>query len=251
MDLKRLELERVFHDRQAAERAITFRMEPARLRFENDSYLDHESWVRPALEQLGGVGGRDILDFGCGHGMMATTLARMGARVTGFDLSCGYIREARARASANGACVQFLTADAERLPFADASFDAIWGNAILHHLDLARAALEIRRVLRPGGRAVFCEPWGENPVVSWARARLNHPSKRTPTEKPLRHNQLMAVRAIFPDLELRGFQFFGLGAGGLMGTSWRRCLDGFQRRLFARLPGLQRLSRYVVITLSG
>jgi len=251
MDLKRLELERAFHDRQAAERDLTFRMDPARLRFENDSYLDHESWVRPALEQLGAVAGRQILDFGCGHGMMAVTLARLGARVTGFDLSSGYIREASARACANSAQVQLLAADAERLPFADASFDGIWGNAILHHLDLGRTAREIRRVLRSGGRAVFCEPWGENPVLAWARNRLNAPNKRTPTEKPLRKCQLAVLRATFHDVRLRGFQFFGIGGRAWPGLSWSRCLEGFDRRLLGRVPGLQRLSRYMVITLNG
>src|SRR5262249_10511664 len=99
----RLEIEREFHNRQATERALTFEADLARLRFDNDSYLDHESWIRPALEQLGAVAGRHILDYGCGHGMMGVTLARLGARVTGFDLSSGYIREARARASANRA----------------------------------------------------------------------------------------------------------------------------------------------------
>jgi SAM-dependent methyltransferase len=251
MDLNRLDLERAFHDRQATERALTFRTDPARFRFENDAYLDHESWVRPALEQLGDVAGRQVLDFGCGHGMMAVTLARLGARVTGFDLSSGYICEARARASANGAHVRFLAADAERLPFADASFDRIWGNAILHHLDLARTASEIRRVLRSGGRAVFCEPWGENPVLAWARSRLSNPNKRTPTERPLRFAQLGILRAIFRDVELRGFQFFGIGARAWRGLSWTRYLDGLDRRLLGRLPRLQRLSRYMVITLSG
>jgi SAM-dependent methyltransferase len=251
MDLSRLELEQAFHDRQAALRDVTFRMDPMRLRFESHSYLEHESWIRPALEQLGSVTGRRVLDFGCGHGMMAVTLARLGARITGFDLSTGYIREAAARASANGVQVQFLAADAERLPFADASFDGIWGNAILHHLDLARTAAEIRRVLRPGGRAVFCEPWGENPVLAWARSRLNCPNKRTPTERPLRFAQLTALRAIFRDVELRGFQFFGIGARAWRGLSWSRYLDGLDRLLLGKLPRLQRLSRYVVITLTG
>jgi SAM-dependent methyltransferase len=251
MNWNRLELERAFHDRQAAEREPTFRADPARLLFENDSYLDHESWVRPALEQLGDVAGRPILDFGCGHGMMGVTLARLGARVTGFDLSSGYIREARARASANGARVHFLAADAERLPFGDASFDGIWGNAILHHLDLPRAASEIRRVLSPGGRAVFCEPWGENPVLAWARTKLNAPNKRTSNEKPLRNSQLTVLRNVFQDVQLRGFQLFGIGARALPGISWSRCLEDFDRHFLGRLPWLQRLSRYMVITLSG
>jgi ubiquinone/menaquinone biosynthesis C-methylase UbiE len=251
MNGARLDLERAFHDRQAAERALTFATDPARLRFDDDSYLDHESWVRPALAELGIVAGRQILDFGCGHGMMGVTLARLGARVTAFDLSRGYIREARMRASANGACIKFLAADGERLPFADSSFDGIWGNAILHHLDLPRTASEIRRVLRPGGRAVFCEPWGENPVLAWARNKLSEPNKRTPTEKPLRKCQLSVFRAIFQDVRLQGFQFFGIAARAWPGLSRSRYLDSFDRRLLGCVPGLQRLSRYMVITLYG
>src|SRR5207302_1903430 len=89
-----------------------------------------------------------------------------------------YVAEARRRARANGAAVKIVTADAERLPFADASFDRVWGNAVLHHLDLGRAAPELRRVLAPGGVAVFCEPWGENPLLTWARRRLRGGARR-------------------------------------------------------------------------
>jgi len=50
---------------------------------------------------------------------------------------------------------------------------------ILHHLDLTVAARELRRVLRPGGVAVFCEPWGGNPLLNFARRRLPYAGKRT------------------------------------------------------------------------
>ena len=46
------------------------------------------------------------------------------------------------------------------MPFAGASFDPDWGNTVLQRLDLDVAARELHRVLRPGGIAVFCEPWG-------------------------------------------------------------------------------------------
>ena len=175
MQTDRLPSEREFHDRQARRRAATFRRQPEALRFDDDDYLDHETWIRPALRQLGDVRGRRVLDYGCGHGMAAVVLARRGARVTAFDLSPGYLAEARRRARANGVDVAFVQADGQRLPFADASFDRVWGNAVLHHLDLGRAAAELSRVLRPGGLAVFCEPWGENPLLDWARRRLPYP----------------------------------------------------------------------------
>jgi len=61
--------ERAFHDRQASQRADTFKNDPAALRFEDEWYLDHETWIRPALRLLGDLQGLDVLDFGCGHGM--------------------------------------------------------------------------------------------------------------------------------------------------------------------------------------
>src|SRR5262245_10724093 len=98
---ERLESERLFHDDQAARRAAWFARRPEALRFSDESYLDHETWIRPAFAQLGDVSGRRVLDFGCGHGMAAVVLARRGAHVTAFDLSSGYVAEARARAAAN------------------------------------------------------------------------------------------------------------------------------------------------------
>lgn len=246
----RLDSERTFHDRQAADRAASFRAGRADLAFVDDDYLDHETWVRPAFARLGDLRGKAALDYGCGHGMAAVVLARRGAVVTGFDLSPGYVAEARERARANGVAATFVAADAERLPFCDESFDAVWGNAILHHLDLARAGAELRRVLRPGGVAVFCEPWGGNPLLEFARRRLPYPGKdRTPDERPLRPADLTPLRAHFPDLRLDGFQLFGM-----VRRLWRprprlTPLDAIDARLLRAVPRLNSWCRYVVLTL--
>ncbi len=248
--MDRLGSEQLFHDRQALRRASTFSADPARLPFADDDYLDHETWVRPAFEALGEVAGLRALDYGCGHGMAAVVLARRGARVTAFDLSPGYLAEARARAAANGARVDFVCADGERLPFADASFDRVWGNAVLHHLDPGRAARELRRVLRPGGRAVFCEPWGGNPLLGWARARLPYPDKgRTPDECPLRPRDLAVLRGVFPGLSVRGFQLLSMLRRVLRPGRLTALLERADARLLASVPKLQRFCRYVVLTL--
>src|SRR5437588_8529870 len=125
--MDRLDCEQVFHDDQARERALTFERDPGRLVFADDSYLDHETWIRPAFAALGDVAGLRVLDFGCGHGMASVVLARRGAHVTAFDLSPGYVSEAQRRAAANDVAIEFLVADGQRLPFADASFDRVWG----------------------------------------------------------------------------------------------------------------------------
>src|SRR5262245_13700976 len=103
--MDRLSTEQAFHDRQAQARSETFSHQSDRLCFTDDAYLRHETWIEPAFRQLGELRGRRVLDFGCGHGMAAVVLARRGARVTAFDLSFGYLDEARRRARANGAAV--------------------------------------------------------------------------------------------------------------------------------------------------
>ncbi|MCS7044797.1 MAG: methyltransferase domain-containing protein [Gemmataceae bacterium] len=241
----RLRTEQTFHDLQARQRAET--LVGQSLVFADDVYLDHETWIRPAVARLGDVRGRRVLDLGCGHGMAAVVLARRGAQVTGLDLSAGYLAEAQRRAVANGVAVSWLVADAQRLPFADAAFDAIWGNAVLHHLDLDRAGAELRRVLRPDGIGVFCEPWGENPLLAWARRRLPYPGKsRTADEAPLDGRGLDQLRRHFASLVVEGHQLLAR-VGRLIGPQpWLTRIDA---RLLRHAPGLWRWCRYVVIEL--
>src|SRR5439155_13135712 len=101
------------------------------------------------------------------------------------ELSDRELAQARERAEQNGIADRshFLVADAPATDFADDSFDLIVDAAILHHLELRTALLEIRRILRPGGRAVFLEPMWHNPLLRIGRALT--PSARTPDEHPL------------------------------------------------------------------
>jgi SAM-dependent methyltransferase len=244
---ERIRSERAFHDRQARQRGA----EPAdAFRFDDAVYLDHETWIRPALGRLGDVRQARVLDYACGHGMAAVVLAHRGARVTALDLSHGYLQEARARAAANGVTIDFAQAQGERLPFADGAFDRIWGNAVLHHLELRSAGPELFRVLRPGGRAVFCEPWGENPLLDWARRSWPYPGKdRTADEEPLRPKHVRVLKQIFPLVEVRGFQLLSMARRI---TRARRLLAGLSwcdAMLLQRVPALERFCRYAVLTL--
>jgi SAM-dependent methyltransferase len=244
--MERISHEQIFHDRQAYARAAA----GAPLHFEDVDYLDHETWIQPAFTQLGNVRGLRVLDYGCGHGMAAVVLARAGAQVSAFDLSGGYIAEARGRARANGAAVHFVQANGEHLPFADGAFDRIWGCAILHHLDLARAGYELRRVLRPGGRAVFCEPWGGNPLLNLVRQRLPYPGKhRTPDEEPLTHRHLADLNISFKSVNIRGYQLLAMAHRIVRAKILRTHLDRCDAVLLQRLPVLEHFCRYVVLTL--
>ena len=144
---------------------------PARCSIDNEYYegMD-ELWWDPAgpaailhainqprvgfyLEALGDLGGRLVLDAGCGGGLVARELAAAGANVVGIDRSLGSLGVAR-RAT-NGS---FRPAQGrlERLPFASDSFDAVVAADVLEHLpDLPAAVAELARVLAPGGSFLF------------------------------------------------------------------------------------------------
>lgn len=239
--------EQVFHDRQARESAASHGGSEG-LWVDDDVYLDHESWIRPALAQFGDLRGTRVLDFGSGHGMAAVVMARRGARVTAFDLSSAYLQQAHARACANYVEITAVHAAALPLPFPDHAFDRIWGNAVLHHVDLESTIPELARVLAPGGIAVFCEPWDENPLLAWARRSLPYPNKgRTRDERPLRSSDLAVLHHSFPQLRVRGYQLLSM-VGRLGGpVALRSWLEACDRLLLRLMPGLQRFCRYIVV----
>ena len=105
-------------------------------------------------------------------------------------------------------------------------------------------------MLRPGGLAVFCEPWGDNPLLEWARRRVPYPGKeRTRDEQPLRGPDLARLAAVFPRLEVQPHQLLSMArrllGDGLLSRGLAWCDD----RLLHRLPALGRFCRYVVLAL--
>ena len=121
---------------------------------------DHDANPLLALEEplvravVGDVRGLAALDLGCGTGRHTLWLAREGASVTALDFSEGMLAAARAKPGAEA--VRFVVHDLhEPLPFASSAFDLVVSGLVLEHLrDLAAFFGEVRRVLRPGARAV-------------------------------------------------------------------------------------------------
>ncbi len=98
------------------------------------------------------------LEIGAGTGYFTLNMLRAGliGQATCSDISPGMLSTLQANAKRLGLKVKTKPADAERLPFADASFDLVFGHAVLHHIpDLERAFAEFARVLAPGGTIVF------------------------------------------------------------------------------------------------
>jgi SAM-dependent methyltransferase len=96
--------------------------------------------------------GRDVLEVGCGQGGMAQLWAERGANLTAVDLNDDAVRQTRCRFELFGLTARIQQEDANRLSFADNSFDYAYSWGVLHHSpDLARSVAELMRVLRPGG----------------------------------------------------------------------------------------------------
>ena len=108
-------------------------------------------------EPVGSLG--DSLEIGAGTGYFSLNLAQQGLldRVTVTDISPGMLDTLSATAEDLGIEVETVVCEAENLPFEDESFDLVLGHAVLHHIpDLDRAFREFDRVLKPGGRIIFC-----------------------------------------------------------------------------------------------
>jgi len=106
---------------------------------------------------LGDVAGREVLEVGCGAGQGGRWLVAQGARVTAFDVSRGQLLQAQELDRRTGLALTTVQADAQRMPFRDASFDVVMSafGAIPFVSDSAGTMREVARVLRPGGRVVF------------------------------------------------------------------------------------------------
>lgn len=121
-----------------------------------------------ALEILAGwqlPAGSKLLDVGCGAGQIAIPAARAGVKVTGVDIATNWLKQARARAAAEGLTAHFDEGDAEQLPYPDGSFDTVVSvvGAIFAPRP-ERVASELTRVCRPGGRILMVN-WTANGFV--------------------------------------------------------------------------------------
>ncbi len=108
------------------------------------------------LVPFDGVRGQTVLEVGCGAGVDLARFAKGGARVTGVDLAPSAIALARSNFEQQGLQGTFDVADGERLPFADNSFDLVFAHGVVQYTaNPQRLVDECRRVLKPGGRAIF------------------------------------------------------------------------------------------------
>jgi SAM-dependent methyltransferase len=141
---------------------------------------EHAAWGRVFTLAVGdsatGADGLDVLDVGCGTGILSLELAARGHRVTGIDFAPAMLALAKEKATAAHADIRFDEGDAEALPYPPGRFDVVITRHVLWTLPHPEAAIdEWIRVLRPGGRLAVIDGQslatsGDEPAASARRS---------------------------------------------------------------------------------
>jgi len=218
-------------------------------------HVEHRDFLADAISRIQPLAGRRMLECGCGPGHLSVYFARQGADLSAVDISSGNILLCQRRAQANGVRVNYRAQPVETLDYPDATFDIIFGNQVFHHLEREAAAANLRRMLKPGGIAVFCEPVL---MVRWARSFRETPLmlkllptwRDTPDERSLTQADLAVLRRHFCRFRYTPYQVFTRLHRLLpIQARGQQRLMAFDRWAIAHVPGAGRWARWAVIEL--
>ncbi|MGH8825674.1 MAG: class I SAM-dependent methyltransferase [Jiangellaceae bacterium] len=186
------EIERAWHDTKLAQ--VLYHDWEADTYDEKWSISFDERCVEYARDRFAAVAGTagwpygTVLEVGAGTGFFSLNLRQAGVvdDVHVTDISSGMVDAAKRNASLLGFDIDGRVADAESLPYEDATFDLVVGHAVIHHLpDVEQAFREIVRVLKPGGRVVVCgEPTRYGDYVARRLSRATWWAATTATRLP-------------------------------------------------------------------
>jgi SAM-dependent methyltransferase len=155
------------------------------------------------VEALSLEPGLRVLDVGCGTGAVALRASRAGADVVGNDISGDQLAKARDAAAGDGLSIRFDEGDCEELPYGDAEFDAVASAfGAVFAPDHERAAAELARVCRPGGRLALTTWLRDGWLEAGEQAGRPAPSGPDATDWA-RENHLRALLGTAFDLELQ------------------------------------------------
>lgn len=204
--------------------------------------------------------GRNILECACGTGKLTTVLAQQAESVRSFDISPQSVKITRQRIEKKHLKnVKVEVASMEDLPYQDESFDIVVGLFILHHLaDLEQGIRQISRVLAPGGKAVFYETSGSNPIlIFWRKyltGRWGIPKLGTKDEHPLTKEDLETIASTFGGTTIVSyprFRFFGKLYFQLLQNFKiaKPLFEGLDNVVYRCFPFFRKYSYQVMVTL--
>ena len=207
-----------------------------------------------SIQRLGDIKEKKILDYGCGDGKLSVILAKRGGEVWGFDTSSISIQVAQRCAIANGVenAVRFEKMSAYALRYDDESFDLVVGLDILHHVEIGRAAKEVARVLKKGGRAVFQEPFADSKTLRLIRRLIPVPVAKHEgsQERQLTYQDVDDLVRPFSRVLWREFQLLSRLDRVIGNLVVRRWLNRLDEWLLDAFPFLRRYARLIVVELT-
>ncbi len=197
---------------------------------------------------------RRVLEYGCGTGSLAFGLTEEAGEVIGIDISDVAIEGARREANRRGLKnTRFVVDNAESMQLPDRHVDVVAGSGIVHHLDIAKAMAEVRRVLKPNGVAIFAEPLAHNPALEWYRRRT--PELRSADEHPLKTADLREMARGFAAMRVTYFGLIapvlGLVCADPRSGAFMTRMAWWLDRVLCRVPGLNRYAWYCLIELKN
>lgn len=163
------------------------------------------------LSLVGNLHQKKILDLGCGLGDASLYFASKEALVSAVDISPEMIKLVKTLAKKYqfGQKIKAEVMLAENLKFPQNYFDFVYGNGLLHHVDIHQSLRETWRVLKPTGKAIFIEPLAHNFLINVYRKMAD--KVRTSTEIPLQYEALNNFNHLgFGNFSHQEFQFFTL-----------------------------------------
>lgn len=189
--------------------------------------------------------GVKVLELGCGIGGLSQALSQTGGIIYVTDVSSKSVRLVKSKINSKN--VRFRIEDAHRLSFAGNFFDAVCGNAILHHIELPVALPEIRRVLKSGGKICFIEPNLLNPEIFLERKIpiLRKLSKSSPNEDAHSRWKLKGEfeKAGFVNLSVRPYDFIYPALPFFLAKPFKKLSDFLEK-----VPILKEFTGSLVIT---
>ena len=205
------------------------------------------------FKTIGEFNNKKICDFGCGHGVISTQLAKLGAHVTGVDISQDLIEVARNNANINkvNQNTKFIVADAENIELPVSSFDYLVAYDLLHHVNISFVLPTLLQSLKPEGKAIFVEPIACSNFLQKLRDLIPVKKDASPADHQLNKSDLNLLSNYFNEYEMLFYNLFGrlsrflpyankIDFGHPITKFFMICLNGLDRILIKMFPFLWR-----------